>query len=374
MKQILFVFLLLIIVSCSHNNTTSPNNSIEIINLNTILNVKEWDISKYEYSGHVIKLETNDDCLLYKISKIFFSKNRIYVKTATPQIFIFDFEGKYINKIKLGLGPDEIANMKDACFDKEKNELIIYQEPELKFYTPDGFFLKQQNSPYYFKVIYSIDDGYILRSSVGYMNCKESPNASMLYVDKDWNFISAFLPVSKSVIYTNKGVSYNNTNDDILILPDNHKDTIYFFDKNTLTPKYYLDYSTQKLNVSEMKRVGQYYKELGKKFEFTNFLENSTHEFFQIGNPSPISIFRDKESKIMKAGKFERVEETPFIARPMAVYDDYFVCVQEFIDLDFKYTKSHVFSPEDLAKINNQKEDDNPLLIFFKLKPFEDEK
>jgi hypothetical protein len=59
----------------------------------------------------LIPLETNKDCLIGKIDKVIFSNNRIYVldKRRARGVFIFDGQGKFVNKIvPNGKGPMDI--------------------------------------------------------------------------------------------------------------------------------------------------------------------------------------------------------------------------------------------------------------------------
>jgi len=349
-------------VACTQKNVYSNiSSNIEEIDVTKYANINFWNPTKYEYDGYVVKLETTDECLIPYITNVFFSENRIFVKTNTPQVFIFDNEGNFINKLKLGNGPGEIARLIDACYDAEKNELVVYQDPYIKYYTPNGEFKYEKEIPYFFLKICSIKQGYLLKSPIGHMQYVPMPNARLIFVDKNFESPKAFLNEQiNNPTNSSKALCYNKKND-ITIIPTN-SDTIYYFNNNVLTPIYYIHY-TKNTDITS--------KDM---FLFSeDYLETSEHQYFGFINKGFLNLFRDKKTGNIIAGRFEDAENATFVTSPIAVYNDYFVCVKTEPTEDIIYEKSDLFSLDDLAKINNQKEDDNPLLIFFKLKPFEDE-
>lgn len=363
-NKYLFIILIFIctrlLVACTYKNV-STEDIVEVIDISKYSNKTLWNPTKYEYDGRVIKLETTDDCLINHIRNVFFSNNHIYVKTSSRQIIIFDNEGNYINKLKMGIGPGEITQVIDACYDAEKNELIVYQDPYIKFYTPDGKFKYEKEIPYFFLKMISIKQGYILKSTIGHMRYAPMPDATLIFVDKNFESPKAFLnkQVDKPVS-SNMSLSYDvGTN--VVTIPSN-TDTIFYFNSGTLNYAYYVKYPKNNEEGPDLFILAE------------NYLETSNFQYFGFINRGMLNVFRDKKTGNIIAGRFEETENATFVTRPIAVYNDYFVCVKTEPTEDIIYEKSDLFSLDDLAKINNQKEDDNPLLIFFKLKPFEDEK
>lgn len=360
-KYLLIVLLLMsarLFVACTHKNIDSDNNETEIIDISQYVNGKLWNPTKYEYNGYVIKLETAENCLLPRINNVFFSENHIYIKASNRQVFIFDSKGNYINKLKLGNGPGEIARMIDACYDAEKNELIVYQDPYIKYYTSDGIFKYEKEIPYFFVKMCSIKQGYILKSNMGYMRYAPMPDATLIFIDKNFESPKAFL--DKQVdrpISSNMSLSYD-VETGIVTIPSN-TDTIYYFKNGALNPAYYAKYPKNNNDGPDLFILAE------------NYLETSDFQYFGFINKGMLNVFRDKKTGNIIAGRIEETEKSAFVTSPIAVYEDYFVCVKTNPTEGIVYKNSDLFSSEDLEKINNQKEDDNPLLIFFKLKPFD---
>jgi len=352
--------------ACNHKYS---GRDVEIIDINKCFDEEQLNIvrKKYACDGRVIKLETGDNCLLRYGGRYFFSDNRIFVKQET--VYIFDFEGNFINKLKLGTGPGEIAKFEAADFDAETNELVVFQSPYIKFYSPDGIFLREQESPYFFSDLKAIEGGYILQSDGGYMQCEKNPDATLLYVDKNMNLISAHIDKTERFMYHDMKAYYDTETKEALI--PNWNDTIYSLCNKLLVPKYKIDYSSDRFDYT-IKDYELWDKEGEQHYSWWWYFETPTHQCFSfLKSGIRFSVFRDKTNGKLLAGKLRNIDEL-FNVVPDATYNDYFVSVKNYEDIK-EIEKSDIFSPEDLEKINNQKEEDNPLLIFFKLKPFEDE-
>lgn len=354
--------------ACNHKYS---NSDVEIIDINKCFNADQLDIirTKYINEAFVVKLETNDNCLLGMGGKFFFSNNKIFIKQET--IYIFDFDGHFINKLSIGNGPSEVSNIKAADFDEEKNELLVYQEPYIKFYSPDGVFLREQKIPYYFTSIKSVKDGYILQSDAGQMGYKKQSDATFLFVDKDFNIVFPRFDVVKRAAYYDIENIYHNYEKNITIIPRNN-DTIYQLINNALVPIYYIDYSSDKFD-NTITNINSYFKEMHLHYYWSKYLETSKHQFFSFTKNSNYYVLRDKSNGKLLAGSYYSINALFSIAAD-ATYNDYFVSCRNYWDIDNEeYENLSIFSKEDVLKIRNLTEDDNPLLIFFKLKPFEDE-
>jgi hypothetical protein len=373
-KTILLIFFAYV-VACSPVSQ-NVQEEIEVINLNSHLNDANLDelYKKYVSNIKVVSLETTDESLLRSISDVFFSDTHIYVMVPNPrQIFIFDSKGNYVNKLKFGNGPGEIVNMQDADFDEEKRELVVYQRPYLKHYTPTGIFIREENIPYYFSSMKYVQDGYVLTNDSGYMGCEDYPDATVLYVDRNFNLISAHLKRVEKIAYRNVDWVNFNLKLNVAVVPSK-SDTIYFLSRNGFTPQYYIDYTNDKFDETTVVDMEHYTKEMFGKYRLAVYYETPTHQYFELSKISNLHIFRDKTNGVIIAGKHNEKYQLPFDIDLRGINDDYFVSVKYYSDQNStSESYRNLFSPEDIAKINNQKEDDNPLLIFFKLKPFEDE-
>ena len=145
---LVFFCLIIWISSCSNNKTNS--DAIQKIYFDTNQSVKNFDLKNIvDSTVAIIPLETSDHCLISKIDKIEIADNCIYIQDNLAQsIYIFDMEGKYINKInRRGQGPGEYANLSymtvtdstivildhhtRKCFEYSKNTLTFLREERI---------------------------------------------------------------------------------------------------------------------------------------------------------------------------------------------------------------------------------------------------
>ena len=140
--NILKIFLVtILVVACSDTKTQSKWEP-DLLNEATDSIGYSLFVDSIEY----INLETNDSCLIGRIEDMAISENRLFVFDKRQQtIWIFDRDGKYINKIyKKGNGPGEYSQMYQFEYDPKNNQIVILSswEQKLLFYTPEGEYLK----------------------------------------------------------------------------------------------------------------------------------------------------------------------------------------------------------------------------------------
>ncbi len=97
-----------------------------------------------------IPLETTDNSLIKEYSHITINSDKIVVSDHSQgQIFIFDRNGKFINKVaRKGLGPEEYQAISLSCVDFDANRIYIWDYNTLgrvKIYDFSGKYIKQLN-------------------------------------------------------------------------------------------------------------------------------------------------------------------------------------------------------------------------------------
>jgi hypothetical protein len=114
-------------------------------------------LSQLASNVEYIRLETNEDCMVYNNAKYYFTDNFIFVKNR-DHILKFSYDGKFIKKIgNPGRGPGEITSITTTSIIPEKKLIAIYDfvAHKLRFFDFDGKMLKTVNlAPYnYVKVL-----------------------------------------------------------------------------------------------------------------------------------------------------------------------------------------------------------------------------
>lgn len=178
-------------------------------------------IGKYK----IIQLETKDNCLINKDSKVIKQKNNYFISSGN-EIFKFDKEGKFIDKLsKKGNGPEDYSILEDFnIYNVNGNdEIWISNVQNIKKYDALTFNLKGivNIKNQYIKKFERLDENRILiRTSGEYMFilCNSKGDIVDKYKEKDLAN-SAYKPIpfvnyENNILYqiddTNFGVSYEN--------------------------------------------------------------------------------------------------------------------------------------------------------------------
>ena len=116
----LLLLLSLVYIGCQNNTNTNQETSvynIKTVNDRVVPLFPDSIFSDVKY----IKLETSDNVLIQKIDKIITDKNIYVLDRKQNTVFIFDFNGKFIDKIsKQGNGPDEYNSLSDFMVKDDK--------------------------------------------------------------------------------------------------------------------------------------------------------------------------------------------------------------------------------------------------------------
>lgn len=352
------------------------------IDLNRFLQKQSFDFGAKVEEVRLIPLETNEESLVGNIYKLIVtdSMNYIYDNYQRGGLIIFDRNGKFIKRISPGRGPGELHRLYDIAYDWQNNELLAYQHPFLLFYTPQGEFIRQVRLPFGFYNFLVTSNGYIFKTLDKYGNehLGNKMDYTLLATDKNFKLEYAGLPSSKemtSII----GYSYLYSNDGKIWITQNDNDTIYRCINETkeLRAEYIMDYHSKKLpdyylnskkhDRQNILNQNDYYYSLGE------YLETTFHHVFFLRNDYigfQTIIFRDKRTGNMIGGTDARFNnnEIPSIAFPKTAFGAYFVSVHYPDQNDHLLSNSSIITNEDKQKIKERKEDDNPILVFYRLK------
>src|SRR5690554_6168506 len=147
--------MLLLFISCKKKNNSSIDTYYIEIEKNSAVSISDF-IKEIE----IIPLETTDLSIIRDVTKIEFYQNIIYIFDL-PQnnIFIFNHEGKYINKIdNKGQGPNEYLNISDFTIAKQTGNICILDaiKNNLLYYDLEGNFQYIENLPKLTESAYNI--------------------------------------------------------------------------------------------------------------------------------------------------------------------------------------------------------------------------
>ncbi|WP_172918398.1 6-bladed beta-propeller [Capnocytophaga canis] len=364
---------------------TPKTETIKKIDLNPFLGKKQFEFGNLVNEVKIIPLETNNKSLIDGIYKIITTEEYIYIMDNFKDggILIFDRNGKFIKRFSHGQGPGELSRLYDIDYDFKNDELVAYQHSFLLFFDKVGNFLRQKRLPLGFNNLVVTDDGYIFKtlSKRGDPHLEDKRDYTLLLASKNFKLNFVALPERKK-IKALSAYTYLYKNGDLISLTGQMTDTIYKYNSKTneLTSEFVLNYDKKVPRkylygetfetFTKATRNNDYYFNIGEYFE--TFSQNV---FFLHNNYTELKtvVYRDKKTGNMVGGNNANLKpkEIPPIAFPKAVYKDYFVSTYIPSSKDYEILKdSKTISAEDKEKIKHSKDDDNPVLVYFKLEEF----
>jgi hypothetical protein len=363
-------------------------DSIIKIDLNPFLKKNDIKFAEMIKSITFIPLETTEESLIAEIEGILVTDSNIYIKDSYQggSVLIFDTAGKYLKRIERGQGPEEILSLHGIAFDEEQEELVVCHYNFLSFFTPEGKFKRKEKillSPSYFAVI---PGGYLFYSLHGADNRHlESLSEHQIFItDKQFRLKSAGFPYQYSKENHYEGDRYINLFDKSINFTFKFTNTIYqYINDSTVKAKYTINISDKELPSQIIKELSSddFFREAEQNdyyFFSGEYVENKTHDFLILDNfyiRNYTFIFRDKNSGNICGGTVLKnsPEIFPIINTPIASRESYFISYfipQYTAELKKTLSQNIMLSEEDKIKIRNLQEEDNPVLMFYELKPF----
>ena len=165
-NKIICILILLLLSSCKSKTEKISLKSTNYQEIRVDIEkdiVDSKELFKLIDSISFVRLETNPQFLIGKISKVLFDKKSIYILDKNSNaVYKFDLAGKGILKFgKVGKGPGEYAKIGDFTVSDDK--IIIFDRTnKFLFYDKKGGFIKEEYIDVYPKHIGALDKNYLV--------------------------------------------------------------------------------------------------------------------------------------------------------------------------------------------------------------------
>ena len=335
-----------------------------------------------------VPLETNQESLIGYYQNVVIYNDFVYVldRVSARAVLIFDLNGQFIQKIgAVGGGPEEFYLLAGFSVDKSKDNLVLYDNMKrrMMYYTLDGNFIKSVNVPFsFFGTFVFLSSGTMISAinkHDGNFHLGRFDDYRLIYSDslgKMLKFGYGFddninLPLSWSQL-----ISYDN---EILYLPQ-YLNSIYTVTDSSILQKYIIDLS--KFNPFNKKMLTQFrnYDQFNDYWSITTNLEpkiaeNFDHLYFVVSDKKQkLFYFYDKNTNVLVGFKtilFDREFALQFPS--IYGFEDYFVgTVPAWLLKELKeyHDKNNFKMPDEVDDmIDRLNEEDNDVLVFFRIKP-----
>lgn len=190
-----------------------------------------------------VKLETPEDGIIQMVYKLYTYDNKLFIGDYDQKkVFLFNNEGHFLCTIgRFGRGPSETIELADFIIDKNKNEVIIWDNSLKKRvkYTFSGEFVESEP-------IEMICRNFTMTPSGKYwLYLGLISNYDLSLVDTNGVEIAQYLPIAENTIYfpATTDLQYFNHNDngEITLLP-NLSEKVYILKENGVSLKYKISF------------------------------------------------------------------------------------------------------------------------------------
>jgi hypothetical protein len=406
MKKKSFLFILVFICfNCHHVNRqpfeVPPFADIATMQVTEAENSAVINVEKFHESINAsdliadfkyIPLETNKNSLIGYYNKILIHDEKIYIMDdlSAQAIFIFDMQGRFLEKIsKKGGAPNEFYQLAGMSIDKKEKQLLAYDNRKrvMMYYTLDGRFIRRENMPFSFYGSFAV-----LPSSGMTVSATNKSNRNthlenlddyrLIYTDSVGTIKkTAFecddnvdLPISWSQIIEN--------GEELLYYPQ-FQNKLYQITDSTVNIKYEIklnadfnQYNPDRLlSFRNLETFNNYWNSTTKLD--TRMAENTNHLYFMVSDKKErVFCFYDKLTKNLIATKDIAFDEDWIIRFSVIyAYNDLFIAtvdpglIKALKQVDIENGKNKL-SQEAKDMIDSLEEDDNSVLVLFKLKNF----
>ncbi|GGK07795.1 MULTISPECIES: 6-bladed beta-propeller [Parabacteroides] len=338
---------------------------------------------------HYVPLETTDESLFAYCTNIGFYDNKIYAfdRLGTEKLYIFDNKGKFLKALgEKGGAPFEFYLPKAFAIDTKQQQIVIYDNQKRKWmkFSLDGNYIASHDVPFRIGRNFQIlpNGEYVTATDKGDRNnhLGQYSEYKILYTDSLGHLKKAACTYSETVHSSLGYDPLSRKRDEILYTPM-YLNEVYTVTDTALYMRYKFDYSD--FTPFEKNKMGTF----ESYDDFNNYLLAHTYLFIYAENDTHILFvtcdkqdrrfvsFYDKRSKktVNTAGFYYDTDFSMEFSSGIYSYNDYFVALVPPTTL--KGLKQHIdeithysAKEENMRLFENIKEDDNLVLVFFKIK------
>ncbi len=384
-RMCIFILFCLVTCGCSPENKQQSKNSIPLTTIelgNEALDKKIGNTDDYFEITKVMPLQFSEAGIITGVGKAFKIADKFFLFDKNySALKAFSDDGKFLYNIgTIGQGPGEFTRLYDVDYIKEDSVFFLYcmNEHSLLTFRPNGKFVKKYDVPlfgYYFARNNNKNYYYIN------YNTSEHNNSSNIVITDDANdILHTYLPYNnkkKSSLFSFSGFLTKNNESNILTA-NAFADTVYEINKEGIYPKYFLNFGKDNCP-PEAKEHDKMAKILATcTYLNATFFESQKAIFFTLTRKGKYAkcCWLKKQNLILTDRQFEKVSLFSLLSSHKFTNADgsYFAFIYPETFFDLKEYKPEIMEnikreyPQLYPYLLNLKEDDNPLLIEFKIK------
>lgn len=374
---------LLVLSFSLHSCNPSPGGNSSQQEIHIMINPQKLPptgkLSEIAKSVRIVPLETNSDCYVESIGRIFFGKEHIVFSTrgSRNDLFLFTINGEFIRKIgRQGKGPGEYVNIRDISV-LEDNKMVYVTtgtRGKLLGYSFGGRFIKEFPGK---KV--AQESKVLSNEQIAYVCLLDYEVKIIDFTNQETKNYLPITPQSKAFYPRFSGDQYSG-----VFFSATGRDTIWRVDQDSLRPVLIFDFGNGHLSAKEYLSAAVFGKDFpqgklsisygtyyGSGYYHTNLMredENLSYDYFH--------VFIDEKSR--KSWHFANNKKsddilfctsTDFRATTPSGEWLSVVGAYELIESlnDIQNNPDFKYSSKLIDQIKKMEEEDNPVLVLYTL-------
>jgi hypothetical protein len=359
--------------SCNGSKRKDTGGS-EVLNIEAIS--ASFSFNDYFKLSSVIKLETNDQCIISDIVKVYISNDGVFIQDGSKRILQFSQSGSFIRSFNhLGKGPGEWNEIRDFDICSTSSEITIRSQKKELVYTINDKFVNEKSVDISAFSFYRIDEDTKAIYTNSRSNDKNSIYKIVISNEKTGNrYFNKSIPCLQNRFYKSENSRNFCQTKNGVYFAETFNDTIYKIDSlANFYPKYIVNFGSKRFPIERINDLSQVekYKDNCASY-ISHIYDNDDFFFFQYIDSRPTHILLNKTNNVLfKANlTLDTVNKIPLeFSNYYGIVEDV-LCILEPSDyfyyiLDNDDIKSKSVVPE----FTGMKETDNPLLVFYSLNP-----
>jgi hypothetical protein len=209
-----------------------------------------FNLSSLSEDATLVKLETNDSCLIQDVRKIFCIDDQIVIGIENDILF-FDKSGNFKYLInRQGAGPEEYLRLSDFDISHDRKRIFILDtgQKEILEYDFEGTFKRRCNLDNWYIGIQYLNDSLCLLYSGNQLSSKNSMKFTT-YNIKTSSIVDSFYPISEKkskYLHVHSANNFTHSMNELLFC-ELYNDTIYMLSSSGYAPLYYIDFGKHKI-------------------------------------------------------------------------------------------------------------------------------
>jgi hypothetical protein len=400
--NLIFVAMTLLLYNCSNHSQNNNEESIPLDSTSRVIKIKvpsidnitdllfkRIDLEPYIEDFKFVVLDFTDESVIGAIDKVEIFEEKIYIMDMqTSSLFVFDINGKYLFKIhNIGQGPQDYIHLDFFDIDKKNRHLVL---TDLMAYwiirfDMDGNFISKQKIPFWIEGITPLVGGYCFYANFRNNREKFEQEYNLILLDSTLSIQKEYLPYN-STVYDNPRLKHGRYGifyyyNDSCRFYSTQLSTLYSISMNDVAIKFKFDFGKYTFDYNMMfdKDNLQKYLKNGAFYQISTITENDDYlnfNFYSPANPMSLVGYYSKQTGNIFYSPGYSVGTDYFFGMPIGAFDSWFISEidapsiikrkKEIERLGIEITNNWMAEKEKIA--NQITEEDNPVLVLYKLK------